>query len=392
MKSLRLYIIILAGLITIYLVAQYNRPKPVDWSETFSSGDKIPFGTYIIYHRLNDIFPGAKIQTLREPAYNVINDHGIQHATYMIICNSVNLNEYDYKKLIEFIRKGNDVFISATYFGDELQKKLKIETQVEFKNFKGSVGLKFTNKYLDTNKIYYTTRGIGDMYFSQLDTAVLVALGSNTYDHVNFLKYTTGKGNLYLNTTPFMFTNFSLFNKTGSEYAATALSFVKNDKMLIWDQYYALGREDDDSSMRVFLRNYALRWTFYIAFFSLIIFVLYEMKRRQRIIPVIEQLENSTLNFVNVVGQVYYEQRDNRNISNKKILYFLEHLRSQYNLKTNLLDQEFTENFAKKTGTEPAFATELINYISYLNAAQQVSNAELIKLNKLIEQFYNQSA
>ncbi len=388
MKSLRLYIIILASLIILYVVAQYNRPKAVNWSETYSSSDKIPYGTYILYNRLNDIFPKAKVETFREPVYNVINDHGIKHATYLIICNAVNLNEYDYKKLIQFIKNGNDVFISASYFGDELRKELKIETSVEYKM---TGGLKFINKQLDTTKIYNTGGKIGDIYFSSLDTATIVAIGSNIFHHTNFLRYSAGKGNLFLNSNPRMFTNYSMFNKYGNAYAATVLSFIKNDSSLFWDQYYAIGREDDDSSMRVFLRNGALRWAFYISFFSLIAFVLYEMKRRQRIIPVIQPLQNSTLNFVNVVGQVYYEQRDNRNISSKKILYFLEHLRNQYYLKTNVLDREFVDSFAQKTGTEHAFATELINYINYLNAAQQVTNAELIKLNQLIEQFYNQS-
>lgn len=388
MKSLRLYIIVLSVLIIGYLVAQYNRPKAIDWSETYSSRDKIPFGTYITYNRLNDIFPGAKVQTFREPIYNVVNDHGITHATYLIICNSINLNEYDYKKLTQFIKSGSDVFISASYFGEQLRKELKIETTVEIKK---TGGLKFVNQQLDTNKIYYTDGRVGDIYFSQLDTAKMVALGSNVFHRANFLRYSTGKGNLFLNSNPAMFTNYSLFNKSGNAYAARALSFVKNDGILIWDQYYALGRADDSSDMRVFLRNDALRWTFYIAFFSLIVFVLYETKRRQRIIPVIEPLANSTLNFVNVVGQVYYEQRDNRNISNKKILYFLEHLRTVFYLKTNPLDEAFIDNLSKKTAIEHSFATELVNHINYLHAAQQVTNTELVKLNQLIEQFYKQS-
>jgi hypothetical protein len=388
MKSLRIYIITMAVLIVIYLVAQYNRPKAIDWTEIYSNTDKIPFGTYIIYNRLNDIFPKAKVQSLREPVYNVINDRKITHATYLIIANSVNLNEYDYKKLLTFIKNGNDVFISASYFGDELRKMLKIETSAEFKM---TGGLKFINKQLDTTKIYHTDGKIGDIYFSQFDTVSIAALGSNAFQHANFLRYSAGKGDLFLNSNPKMFTNYSLLNKVGNEYAATALSFVKNDSSIIWDQYYALGREDEDSSMRVFLRNNALRWAFYISFFSLIAFVLYEVKRRQRIIPVIEPLENATLNFVNVVGQVYYEQRDNRNISSKKILYFLEHLRSVYYLKTNLLDQEFIDNFSQKTAIDRSFAVELVNHINFLSMAQQVSNSDLIKLNQLIEQFYNES-
>jgi hypothetical protein len=115
------------------------------------------------------------------------------------------------------------------------------------------------------------------------------------------------------------------------------------------------------------------------------------MKRRQRIIPVITPLENATLAFVNVVGQVYYEQRDNRNISHKKILYFLEHLRTTYYLKTNPLDQEFIDNLSQKTAIEHSLITDLVNCINRLNSAQQVTSSDLTKLNQLIEQFYKQS-
>jgi len=388
MKSLRMYLVIVAVLIALYLIAQYNRPKAIDWNETYSSNDKIPFGTYVVYHRLNDIFPGARVQNIREPVYNEINDHHINHATYLIIANSVNLNEYDYKKLLAFIKNGNDVFISATYFGEELRKKLKIETEPEFKS---EGGLKFINKQLDTSKIYHTDGHIGDIYFVRFDTAGMAVLGKNLSNHPNFLRYSAGGGNLFLNANPHLFTNYSILNTTGKDYAETALSFARNNSSLIWDQYYALGRDDEESSMRVFLRNLPLRWAFYISVFSLIAFVSYEVKRRQRIIPVVEPLENATLNFVNVVGQVYYEQRDNRNISNKKIVYFLEYLRSVYYLKTNTLDQEFIDNFAQKTAIEHSFASELVNHINYLASIPEVSNSDLVKLNQLIEQFYTQS-
>jgi len=388
MKSLRIYLFTVAVLIVLYLIAQYNRPKAINWTETYSSNDKIPLGTYIVYHQLNDIFPGAHVQMFREPIYNVVNDHHIDHATYLIIADAVKLNEYDYKKLSAYVKNGNDVFISATYFGEELTKKLKIETETELKT---GDGLKFINKQLDTSKIYKTDGRIGDIYFGRFDTAHMVALGKNAFNHVNFLRYSLGKGNLFLNANPRLFTNYSLLNSTGRAYAETALSFVRNNSYLIWDQYYALGRDDEESSMRIFLRNPPLRWAFYVSIFSLVAFVIYEAKRRQRIIPVAEPLENATLNFVNVVGQVYYEQRDNRNISDKKIVYFLEHLRSVYYLKTNPLDQEFIDNFAQKTAIEHSFATELINHINYLSSVTEVSNSDLIKLNQLIEQFYKES-
>jgi hypothetical protein len=388
MKSLKLYLAGLGCLMLVYLIAQYNRPKPINWRDTLDINDKIPFGTYVLYNRIGDIFPGAKVSTFREPIYNVINDHGIKHSTYIIICNSVNLNEYDYAKLKTYISAGNDVFIAAAYFGDELRKNFGVKTQVEFGN-KKVVGIKFNNKYLDTMKLYHGDKGISDGYFGAIDTAKFVALGSNTAHHINFVKCIMGKGNLYLNANPLMFSNFSMLNNTGAEYVSKALSVVKNDPNLIWDQYYTLGRSDDESVMRVFLRNLVLRWAFYISFFGLMVFVIYEAKRRQRIIPVIEPLQNSTVEFVNVVGQVYYENRNNANIAQKKATYLLAYIRDNYRLKTNNLDKEFISVLSQKTGTDIELITDLINTINFISAYENITDMELIRFNKLIEKFYS---
>ena len=388
MKSLRIYLIVFSALLFIYLIAQYNRPKKVNWNDSFDFNEKIPYGSYIFYNHLNDIFPGAKSQTFREPPYNVLNDHAIKTANYLFINTWVNINEYDYKKLEAFIKNGNNVFISASYFGQELNKKLNIKTASDFKIDKNERQFHFTNKYLDTSKKYPIDNRINDYYFLNFDTTKTIVLGANSDKKVNFLKYNIGKGHLYLHSNPYIFTNYALLDSNDRAYAETSLSFLKNNKTFILDQYYALGREENSSSMRVFLKNPSLRWAFYISFFSLVLFVIYEIKRRQRIIPVIDALENSTLGFVNVVGQVYYEQHDNKNITNKKIAYLLEHIRTLYNLKTSVLDDEFIKSLAHKTWIDAGFVEDLIKYVDLLARNENISNAELKKLNKLIEEFY----
>src|SRR5579871_5141807 len=90
----------------------------------------------------------------------------------------------------------------------------------------------------------------------------------------------------------------------------------------------------------LFLNRY-LKWAYRIALITVIIFVFFEIKRRQRIIPVIEPLRNSTLDFVRTVGGVYFHQHNNKNIAEKKIQYFFEFIRSHFYLSTVYLDDEF---------------------------------------------------
>ncbi|RKR85626.1 uncharacterized protein DUF4350 [Mucilaginibacter gracilis] len=390
MKDLKFYILGATILLVFYLMAQYNRPKALDWTETLSNTDKIPFGTYVLYNRVTDVFPGASVTAYREPVYNVVTNSKAKNATYIIINNVVVLNEYDYDKLTQYIKKGNDVFIAAEIFGTYLNKKLKISTSAEPQTA-DPIRIGFVSRYLNTYK-YAVDKGCTDRYFSKFDTAQAVVIGKNENEHSNYLKFSMGKGNLYLNSNPLMFSNYSILQDQGAAYVPIALSYLKNNGSLLWDEYYSRGRDgESDSSLRVFIRNSSLRAALYIALFSLLFFVIYEAKRRQRIIPVIEPLRNSTLEFVNVVGQVYYEQRNNSNIATKKVTYFLEHLRSKYGLKTNVLNEEFLTLLAQKSGVDTALLHELLRQITFVRSNAPVNDSELIALNKNIEQFYSQS-
>ena len=387
MRDLKIYISLASIVLIIYLVAQFNKPKPTDWSTTLSSNDKIPFGTYILYNRINDIFPGAKVKTFREPVYNVIADENIENGTYIIIGDDIDIDTNDYVQLKKYIEKGNDVFIAANTFSGELSKTLKVYTENDSASATriGFINNQWKDNLYDVDK--YSSNG----YFADFDTAKAVVLGNNQYHHFNYIRFPMGKGNLYLNANPQMFTNYSLLQDMGAAYSSIALSYVKNSKNLYWDQYYTLGREGAESPMRVFLQNNSLRWAFYIAIFSLLVFVLYEMKRRQRIIPIIPPLNNTTVEFAGIVGQVYYEQRNNGNIAQKKAAYFLEHIRSTYNIRTQVFDDEFITTLSQKSGAKPELVKELADQITHVNMTSQISDNELIDLNRNIEQFYIQS-
>lgn len=389
MRNLKIYIFLASALLAIYLVAQYNKPKDTDWTATFNNNDKIPFGTYVLYNHIADILPGATITNYREPIYNVINDD-VKHGTYIIIAQQVNLNKLDYEQLTQYIKKGNDVFIAAESFGI-LVEKLAIQLGYDSNEDGEATRIGFVNKQI-SDYLYDVDKGASDNYFSSFDADKAIVLGRNQYQHSTYLKFPMGKGALYLNANPVMFTNYSILKDMGASYSSIALSYLKNDGHIIWDEYYSKGRAGGQSPMRVFLSNYKLKWAFYIAFLGLIVFVLYEMKRRQRIIPIIKPLANTTVEFANVVGQVYYEQRNNGNIAEKKASYFLEHIRVTYGVRTNVFDNEFINLLSLKSGARPELIKQLTEQITYVRMTSQINDGELINLNHNIEQFYIQSS
>ena len=391
MKGLKLYLALSAVIMIVYVVAQYYKPKPTDWTATYLKEDKIPFGLYILYQEIGSLFPEAVVRTARAPVYNTLKDVDYQNSNYLLIAGSLQLDKLDYRELDKYLRKGNDVFIATFDLGKVLQNRLKLKTDLVYGITEAkSTAINFVNPLLKNPKPYRFDKGLGDQYFSAFDSTWVTILGKNAKGQANFIKYAYGKGNLYILPNPQLLTNYNLIKADGADYAAKALSYLNPRPILIWDEQYSRGNTDDASLLRVIFKHDKLRWAYYIALISLLVFVFFEVKRRQRIIPIITPLKNTSVDFVKVVGSVYFEQRNNTDISHKKINYFLEFIRSNYKLKTQELDQEFVNALSQKTGIQVEVIQSLIQLINNVMGAKKVSDQQLIALNKNIEQFHKQ--
>lgn len=388
MKKNKMIFLILALLGVLFIISQYYKPLTVHWRSTLLNYEKAPFDTYILYKRVGDLFPGAAVSRSQVPVYNTLSQRGSGRSTYIIICNTANLDKSDYDKLRAFIMEGNDIFIAANSLG-YIEKRLGIKSNFEF-NLQKPVKISFLHPDIK-NEQFLLDRELTNGYYDDADSSGFEILGKNEKGHPNFIRRKMGKGSLYLHANPLMFTNYSLLKDAGARYAALALSHLDQNNRIIWDEYYTQGRKGKDSVLRVFLEHPSLRWTAYIAFFSLLIFVIYQSKRRQAAIPVISAPLNSSVEFATVVGQVYYEQHDNGNIAQKKVTYFLEHIRTKYFIRTNLLNDEFVSLLAHKSGVPKKLLQELSHQVILVRNGHELSDSELMALNQNMEQFYIQT-
>ncbi|WP_316846559.1 DUF4350 domain-containing protein [Pedobacter psychrodurus] len=385
MKGYKVYLIIGALLILGYLVAQYNKPTPTNWAPTYAAKDKIPYGTFILYNRIKDILPNSNIQQAKTAIYNTIKGKKFTKTAYLIVAQKAEISKTDFEQLVKYMQSGNDVFIASYELG-KIEKDLKIQTSTSM-SAEGS-NLNFTNPNLKTEANYGFERGIGSQYFSKVDTTKTTILGVNANGQPNFIRYRYGKGNLYLIAEPGFYTNFNLLDKYGAEYAAKTLSYLQGNNQLIFDEYFALQKNATTDVLRVFFKHPELEFAYYLSIFSLIVFVLYDIKRRQRIIPIADPLSNSSLAFVHVVGSVYYHERNNLDIALKKINYFMEYLRARYYLKTNEIDSTFAQLLMEKTGINEALSKTLTRHFMQTPSMADMSDTQLINLNESIEQFY----
>jgi hypothetical protein len=87
----------------------------------------------------------------------------------------------------------------------------------------------------------------------------------------------------------------------------------------ILDEYYKPNKfRAAQTPLRYILSVPAYRWAYYVAIFSILIYVVVYARRQQRIIPIIEPFKNLSLEFARTVGTLYYQQKDHRDLAEKK--------------------------------------------------------------------------
>ncbi|NCP46642.1 MAG: DUF4350 domain-containing protein, partial [Flavobacteriales bacterium] len=227
---------------------------------------------------------------------------------------------------------------------------------------------------------------------TSFDTANVLVLGKSIsqekkIENINFIKINMGKGSIFINTLPNAFSNYFLTDTLNYSYPIYALSNLPNQPTF-WDEYYKAGKKDASTPLRFILNEPALKFAYFLLIFSLLFYIIFKAKRKQRIIPVIEPISNSTTDFIGVVSSMYYQEKNHLNLAHKKINYFLEMVRSNYLIATEKLDETFIQNLALKSGVSIVTTTVLIKKIDAIKQLNSnFSEADLIHLNKLINTF-----
>jgi hypothetical protein len=394
-KTVKIYIVLLILLFAGATAIEFSREKPINWDRTFNETHKIPYGTFIFYDQLKNLFPESTVKTIKttpyeyfDALYNFQDSIYETNGTYMVINNYAGLDDVSAQELLDFAAHGNDVFMSSHFPSQNIQDSLGVDVESDY-NFKGKANLSFANSEFKNDSINIE-KGLGNYYFKELDSVSTTVLGYQKFDsiqHINYVKVEYGAGNFYLHLQPIVFTNYHLLKKDNKKYAEAALSYISSDT-IHFDSVNKIGKDLGSSPLRFILKTPALRWAWFLGLFTLICFMIFNAKRRQRIVKTIKPNENTTVAFTKTIGNLYYETQEHDTIIDKKITYFLENLRREYYVNTQILDDSFIKNLSLKSNKKQDSIKRLINLILQLKAKRNLDEADLLRLNKAIEAFY----
>ena len=416
MKSSRNFLFAMLVLFVLFCLLQVNLPKKFVWSPTFSHVDKQPLGCFVFDSVLTQSLPNGYhvtkktfFQLDQEHAKEkisvlmVVDQQNLKQLDVKYLCNIARRGG---KVMVVASSSFDDGRNADTVVVDELERtfKVRIEDGLYF-SLRGILsGLKahdndmydtiywnnretmyaaqpyrmfynmvggtlFVDSVPKVKRLAYTLSAAGYDYkldslyvgdFTSFDTIVDEKERIERIDTFAIKKVPTavsvpyGKGEVFFVSSPLLFTNYGMLEGNTSVYIFRLMSYladlpvyrteayVKTDAMLVAEQ----------SPFREFIKRPPLRWALYLALLGVVLFMIFTARRRQRVIPIISKPANRSLEFIQLIGTLYYQRKDHVDLVRKKFKLFAEELRKTAGVDisdVNTDDREYLL-LAEKTG------------------------------------------
>lgn len=416
MKSSRNFLFAMLVLFVLFCLLQVNLPKKFVWSPTFSHVDKQPFGCFVFDSVLTQSLPNGYhvtkktfFQLDQEHAKEkisvlmVVDQQNLKQLDVKYLCNIARRGG---KVMVVASSSFDDGRNADTVVVDELERtfKVRIEDGTYFSLRGILAGLKahdndmydtiywnnretmyaaqsyrmfynmvggtlFVDSVPKVKRLAYTLSTAGYDYrqdslyvgdFTGFDTIVDEKERIERIDTFAIKKVPTavsvpyGKGEVIFVSSPLLFTNYGMLEGNTFVYIFRLMSYladlpvyrteayVKTDAMLVAEQ----------SPFREFIKRPPLRWALYLALLGVVLFMIFTARRRQRVIPIMSKPANRSLEFIQLIGTLYYQRKDHVDLVRKKFKLFAEELRKTAGVDisdVNTDDREYLL-LAEKTG------------------------------------------
>ena len=425
-KNSKTYLYLIFSVVSLLLLLEVITPQPLSWEESYTSSDKIPYGAYVLYDQLDELFD-EEVESVNVDPVSFLKNHKEEtNANYIFINNYLGFDATEMRYLMEFAERGNKVFVSTQTVIGALGDSLKLASNLDYSYYQVDTVRVRLNNPLFENRSYIYQKGSSYRHFVSYDTTRTTVLGevlpfepvkgylkkifgehlatdhdsirsimekavekskSRQVPQANFIELKVGDGAIYYHLNPIAFTNYYVLQQGKEQYVSEVFSYLNNGPVY-FDDYGKSGRRVVSSPMRFILTNAALKWSWYISLGTILMYFIFKSKREQRAIPVISPLENSTVEFTKTIGNLYFQTGDISGIIHKKINFFLQKLRSKYFVNTEKMDAIFIQRLSDKTGVSQEQTKDIIDYITHLRSKPVHSDYELKQLNKKIDAFF----
>lgn len=396
-------------LLILYFTFNQQQGKQYLWIEDYKAGSEQPYGTLFIQKLLASQRPGQKfIVNDKDPLHKTLDTTNIKTNTdYVFIGQDIYLDSADKKALLNFINSGNNAFIATInlpfdvidpIFVSEcnreifLTKKDTLAVTLNFynNNLKTQRGFNYSYRYAKTDASYFWNT-LNPEIFCDSTTSV-TPLGYIHPDRVNFFRLSYGKGNLYIHSNPLVFTNYFLTKADKAQYVASVFSHLSGESM-IWDEFSKSRFAPKNNAPQIspisyILQQDSLRYAWWLMLISAVLYTLFTAKRKQRVIPVLEEKANTSLEFVNMISALHFQNGNAHDMARKKMKYFLYFIKAKYGIHVQHLTEGHRKRLAEKSKVELTDLDAIAREFNHVEHQPYYHAPRLIDLYNSLDKFY----
>lgn len=373
-----------------------NKTSLPSLRQTFYKDDIIPFGTKVAYNLVQQVYPQNQIQDLETEEQ--LSDFSDEDTGFLYICIASNVfpSKEAAGSILDYLNAGNTYFISAENISAELLDTLGVSLN-DVDQYNNDWGVLKDTHLTMRSPLLEDRSGYGYFFlpflnsFTKYDSASTQVLGLNEVGLPDFIVIFYGKGKLFLHCAPGAFSNYFLLQHNNYKYLQDVLALMPSlPKHIYWDDYYYKHNSppSSGSGLSILFQYPAMKWAFWLSLILLLLYIIFGGKRKQRIVPVLSRMKNTTVAYTETVSRLYLQKKDNKNIADKMITYFFEYIRNQFFLNTNQLNEEFIELLSRKSAVPKEVTAALFKTITDIQQQPSVNDQQLLLLNKQIENFY----
>lgn len=379
-KTFKIYAVIFIVVMIILVLFEANKTERTDWRKNFDINQKSPFGLFVFNNEVNTLFKN-KIKKISETPYDYYQADQKPH-NILVIEETIDIPSWN--KILDQVSKGSDAMLIVSEMPKQISDSIGYyDSQISFEdeNVLKLTGKKFTSDFIHLDKF---PSGRGFTFIKPGVEVLGKTVEKNNSDQANFIKATFGKGNVYVHCEPLFITNYYLLKRGNVRYAQDVLSYL-DDRETIW--FVENDAKVSQFFLRFILSKPALKYAWWVLLGGLVLFIFFNAKRKQRIVPIIEPLKNTSVDFVKSIGNLYLQEGDFHDMMAKKAQYFLNKVRMDLLIDTQHLDHEFAKKLHLKTGKPMEMIDEAMNLIKKAqDPYAQVMKEDLGKMNKLLDE------
>lgn len=380
-KTFKIYAVIFIVVMVILALFEVNKKERISWRKNFNIEEKSPFGLFVFNNEAKDLFKN-NLRKIEEAPYDYYSRN--KKGAHNIVVIEKELDKQSWKKILDQVSGGSDAMILVSRVPKNISDTIGYHSaDISFaeENVLKLTDKEYQNDFIKLDKF---PSGRGFSYIKPKVEVLGKTVEKDNSDQANFIKVSFGKGTVYVHSEPLFLTNYYLLKPGSIKYVQDVFSYLQ-DRETIWFV------ENDTKVSRFFMRfvlsNPALKYAWWVLLGGLVLFIFFNAKRKQRIVPVVEPLKNTSLDFVKSIGNLYLQEGDFHDMMAKKGQYFLNKVRMDFLIDTQNLDEEFAKKLHLKTGKTMEIIHEAIALIKkgqdpYANVMKE----DLTRMNKLLDE------